>query len=346
MLQQTSFAILALAAALGLALPPAAAAAPGDPGRPWRVLELHSYHAEWDWCAEQSRGFRRALQGLKVEYRGFDLDTKRQSGEAAKQAAAARARELIDQWQPDLVYTTDDDAQKYVAAGYAGSPLPFVFSGVNAEPGDYGFDRAPNVTGVLEREHFVETVRLLREIAPGVRRIAVVLDEGSTTWDGVGRRMKERLGELEGVEVAAWDTIRTFDEFQRKITSYRGLADAVALLGVFNFRGADGKNVPFEAVLRWVAEHSPLPDFSFWDSRVALGTLCAVAVSGYEQGLAAGEIARVILVEGRSPRSFPMTATRKGAPVVSLARARTLGIDLRTQTLLSSRVITSFGWAP
>jgi hypothetical protein len=44
---------------------------------------------------------------------------------------------------------------------------------------------------------------------------------------------------------------------------------------------------------------------------VEKGTLCAVTVSGYEQGLAAGKIARGILVEGKKPSDFPFEPTTK-----------------------------------
>ena len=69
-----------------------------------------------------------------------------------------------------------------------------------------------------------------------------------------------------------------------------------------------------------------------------------MTVSGYAQGLAAGKIARGILVDGKSPASFPMEATVKGEPMISLARARKLGIAVNTSTLLTARVVNKFDW--
>ena len=69
-----------------------------------------------------------------------------------------------------------------------------------------------------------------------------------------------------------------------------------------------------------------------------------MTVSAYEQGLAAGKIARGILVEGRSPSSFPMEPTAKGEPVVSLARARELGIQVESDILLTAGVVQKFEW--
>jgi ABC-type uncharacterized transport system substrate-binding protein len=163
-------------------------------------------------------------------------------------------------------------------------------------------------------------------------------------WDPVLARMKEKSPQLSGVEFVSWDVIYTFDEFKQKMTEYQTTADAVGMIGVFNFKDENGENVPFEDVLRWTAENSNLPDFSFWESRIPYGTLCTVTVSGYEQGLAAGKIARDILAEGKSPASFPMEPTVKGEPIVSLARAQKLGLQVKSDVLLTATVIEQFEW--
>lgn len=102
--------------------------------------------------------------------------------------------------------------------------------------------------------------------------------------------------------------------------------------------------MPYQAVQRWTAEHSRLPDFSFWIDRVHFGTLCAVTVSEREQGRAAGRIARAILTRGRSPSEFPMVPTTRGAPVASLARARALGLRLDADLLLSTEIVPRYEW--
>ena len=120
------------------------------------------------------------------------MDTKRKSSEDWKVHAGIQARKLIDSWQPDLVYTNDDNAQSYVTKHYINRDIPFVFSGVNANPNVYGFKDSKNITGVIEQEHFVETIGLLKEIAPDVSKVAVILDNGST-WPSVVKRMKKNM---------------------------------------------------------------------------------------------------------------------------------------------------------
>ena len=309
----------------------------------YKVLYVMSYHSPWRWTDGQLDGFKEALKGVDVQYRSFQLDTKRHNAPQWKEKKGREARNLIESWKPDLVYTSDDDAQTYVTQYYANRNTPFVFSGVNKDPKEYGFDGSRNITGVVEHEHFTESVRLIKSIVPEIRRIAVVFDDASM-WPAVMRRMKAQAPRLDGVAFVAWDVIETFAEYKQKIKEYHQTADAVGLIGIFNFKDEHGANVPYQEVLRWTAENSRLPDFSFWADRVHYGTLCAVNVSEYEQGLAAGRIARSILAEGRRPSDFPIKPTVKGYPIVSLARANQLGLRVKSGVLLSAEVIQGFEW--
>jgi ABC-type uncharacterized transport system substrate-binding protein len=120
--------------------------------------------------------------------------------------------------------------------------------------------------------------------------------------------------------------------------------DAIVFVGIFNFKDAQGVNVGYREVQQWTAEHSELPDFSFWKDRATYGTLSVVSVSAFEQGYSAGMMARGILLEGRSPSSYPVQSTSKGEPIINLARAKKLGIQVKSSLLLDSNIITKFGW--
>jgi ABC-type uncharacterized transport system substrate-binding protein len=302
-----------------------------------------SYHADWEWNIDQFQGFKDALASVDVEYRVFEMNTKRLGAASSKFAKAEDARAMINAWRPDLVYTNDDDAQELVTRQFLGSEIPFVFSGVNADPAVYGLTGSSNVTGVLEKEHVLETIRLLRSLVPNVRRIAVIIDEGPT-WPGVVETMTEALDGSTDVEVTEYRLVHTFAEYKTLVEGYQRTVDAIAPLGIFRFKNGQGETVDYVDVLRWTAEHSHIPDFAFWRSRVVRGTLCAVSVSGYAQGHAAGQLARAILVDGTSPAALPMQSTRKGRPVVNLARARSLGISLGSSQLLAAEVIRDYRW--
>jgi hypothetical protein len=129
--------IIVFVGILGIVL--CAASQTWSSGRKYKILHIMSYHSPWEWTDDQFNGFKDALKGLDVEYRVFQMDTKRRSDGAWKEKVGREARELIDIWKPDLVYTNDDNAQAYAARYYVNSHIPFVFSAVNADPGAYGF---------------------------------------------------------------------------------------------------------------------------------------------------------------------------------------------------------------
>lgn len=312
-------------------------------GKTFKVLHVMSFHTPWEWTESQFSGFKDALQGLKVDYKVYEMDAKRNSSKEHLEQAGQEARKLIDEWKPDLVFADDDPAQASVVVHYVNKDIPFVFCGVNADPQDYGYVGAGNVAGVLEREHFMQSVRLLKELVPGATKIAIISDT-APMWRRVINRMKAGHSDLEGVEVVSYDTLETFEDYKKTVKAYEGKVDALGFLGIFEFKGADGKNVPYQEVCRWTAENSNLPDFSFWVDRVDYGTLCAVTVSGFSQGQEAGKIAREILASGRAPSSFPMMPTTKGEPVISLARARQLKIVPDANVLLTARVFTKYKW--
>ncbi|MFA5156635.1 MAG: ABC transporter substrate binding protein [Candidatus Omnitrophota bacterium] len=338
------YIILAIAAGLLFSAwgHPANAQAAGK--KKFKILHIMSYHSPWEWTDDQLIGFKEQLKDLDVEYKVFQMDTKRKSSEEWKEVVGKEARDLIDSWQPDLVYTTDDNAQKYVVKYYVNTATPFVFGAVNADPAVYGFSGAKNITGVMEHEHSVETINLLKEIVPSVKRVAVIIDD-DPTWPGVVKRMRERIArQLPSIELIVGEPISTFKEYKEKLAAYQKEADALALLGVHTFKDESGNNVAWQEVLKWTAENSQLPDFSFWKDRILYGTLCVVYVSGYEQGLAAGKIARGILTEGKVASDYPILPTIKGEPIISLARAKKLGLRPKSTILLNSEIVNKFEW--
>lgn len=307
-----------------------------------RVLHVMSYHISWNWSQQQFEAFREELKDLPIEYKVVELDVKRAT-RAESNKKARQASRLVDEWKPHLVYANDDSAQDMVTRHFINHSTPFVYSAVNERPKTYGFDQARNIVGVLEEEHFLPSLRLLKAIQPHVRRIAVVTDT-DPVWNGTTSRMKRDLEYMPEIEVVEWSRPRNFDEYREKIRAYQDKVDAIAFLGIFAFYGHYGSPVDHEEVQRWTVKNSRLPDVSFWEGRVENGTLCAVALSGTEQGREAGKLARRILMEGKSPAELASTANTKGQPAISLARARELGIQVPAPLLLSSKVKTTYTW--
>ena len=329
---------------MALAAAPAAAPVRANP-TPRRIFHVMSFNSPWRWSDGQWSGFREGLADPGAQTQVFQMDVKRHRSAEATRERARLALQAIRQWQPDLVYLSDDDALAGVALPLAGSALPLVFSGVNRSLADHGLSGAPNITGVLEREHVVETLRLLKGVAPQVRRLAIISD-GASYWDTVIGRVRQRLSQVDGLVLARLDRVTRFAEYQQRLRQYEREVDAVLHLGIFTLAGDDGATVPDQIVQRWVAEHIRLPDASFWVDRIHNGTLASVTVSEVEQGRAAGALARAILRDGRSPISLAVQATTKGRPALCLRRAQQLGLQPPSSLLLASDVVRRYAWEP
>jgi len=328
-------------AALGLA---AGVARSDGNGMAPRILHVMSFDSPFRWSDGQLNGFREGLDMPAADFRVVRMDVKRNSTVAAKQAIAQEVEALMRQWAPDLVYTSDDDALTYIAVPHRGEALPFVFSGVNKSLADHGIEGAPNIVGVLEQEHFTQSVNLARQIDPRCRRIAVVGDLGPQ-WPPVIARIRERMSELPGCELVWIKQSDTFAAFQQSVLAAQTEADLLVQLGVFALKDERGENVLYTEVQRWVCEHSRLPDISFWIDRVFHGVLASVTVSERAQGRAAGVLARRVLVDGASPASLVSEPTVKGHPAVNLTRAQDIGLAVNSSVLLASEVVQGYQWA-
>lgn len=308
-----------------------------------RLLHVMSFESPWRWTDGQLAGFRQGLDMPQAQWQVFQMDVKRHRSPAEKAARGRLAREAVEAFRPDLLYLSDDDAVAEVAVPYAGSRMPIVVSGVNRTLPEHGLEGAPNITGVLEREHVAESLRLLRAVVPGARRLAMVSDP-SAYWDAVIGRVRRQLTAVPTMALLRVERPHDYASFQRVLSELPSQVDAWIGLGVFALPRADGTAVPFPDLARWVVQHTRLPDISFWIDRVHHGTLLSVTVSEHEQGLAAGRLASAILRDGRSPASLPVRPTSHGRPAVNLARARQLGIGVRSTQLLASEVVRQLAW--
>ncbi len=301
-----------------------------------KVLVLHSYHEDYTWLKEVDKGILSGLaeerfdpnKNINLQY--FYMDTKRKTSEKWKREISAKAIEKIKTWQPDLVIATDDNAQKYVVAKMKDSGTNFVFLGVNADPKAYKFiDSMDNpggkVTGSIERARFEQSIKLLKRLSPGARKIAIACDDGPT-GASVVKRILSKASELD-IEVVASRRIGNFSEWKNYISSVQDKADALLVVVYFTLKDNKGNAVSGDEVLNWTINNSKLPDIGFWSWAVEGGLLASEAISGYQQGHYAATVGSYVLM-GQSPGDFPVDKPQRGELCINMARAKMLGIDV------------------
>ena len=298
-----------------------------------KVLIIFSYHPEYAWQAEETKGLEEVLANKRVRIEQLYLDTKRNTSTEWKNKVAEQAAQKIDEYKPDVVIVFDDNACELVAKRYVGESIPFVFAGMNAEPEDYGFP-ANNITGVIERHHIAATIELLRRLEPDVNEIAIITDTSNTSQGFIADLQNTTLP----VSISDIYVTDDFDDWKAKIKELQHKVDAIGLFQYHTIKERDDEqSLPPEEVLSWTLQNSALPDFAFFDFTIQDGALCGVTVSGYEQGKAAAQIA-VRILKGEKPGDIPIQCPQKGTVIINETRAKSLDIQVPADVLRDAQV--------
>jgi ABC-type uncharacterized transport system substrate-binding protein len=286
-----------------------------------KVLLVHSYHTGYPWVNTITRGVQSGLAGSGVDLHIHYMDTKRRTDEPWKVRAGELAMEQVKQWSPDLVIAVDDNAQQYFGKQFVDGKLPLVFCGVNVEPSQYGYPAA-NVTGVIERPFFKETLALLQQIRP-IHKVAVLSCEDSSSLGAINF-IKEQIVDCE-VETRL---VNDFDEWKKVVEEYNGRVDA---LGIYVYHTIREKGNPVsldpQRVMQWTVEHARIPTMGYVAFGVEDGLMLGVAESGEEQGEKAAHYA-VEILRGTPISSLPVRKANRGTAMFNVRTAARLGIAL------------------
>ena len=286
-----------------------------------RMLLVHSYHQGYHWVDTITEGVQTALQGTGMELDIFYMDAKRHTDEAWKIDAGQRAKKRVEEFHPDIILASDDDACQYFATSYLNTAMPVVFTGVDADPSKYGFPAA-NVTGVIERPHFKESLALAQRLRP-IKRIAVLSCHDSTSILALGFMRQTQLN----VEVAEWLMVDDFDAWKKAVERFNGSVDAIVIRSYQAVKKPGSlENVAPRDVARWTCEHATVPTIAFHDFEIDDGLLIGVVKSGQEYGRIPTEYAFRILT-GTPPSALPVVMPSHGVKMLNCKTARRLGIS-------------------
>lgn len=92
-----------------------------------KCFYVSSYHQGYAWSDGVERGIRSTLSG-HCQVRQFDMDTKRNTSEEFMKSAALKAKKIIEEWKPDIVIISDDNAAQYLIQPYYLNNMTFTNS--------------------------------------------------------------------------------------------------------------------------------------------------------------------------------------------------------------------------
>jgi ABC-type uncharacterized transport system substrate-binding protein len=311
------------------ALRTGAAAQDAAPAAGRKILLIHSYNEEYPWTASITAGVRKALAGQNITLNIFYMDAKRNNTDAWKIKAGEQARRIIDTWKTDAVIAADDDAQRFVTRHYVNKKPWFVFCGVNGDPAEYNLP-ASNVTGIIERPFFTESLSYLKQIlrysSRAVTKAVVISDTGNTSVGALTHMRSEAKNT--DFKILGYYLISDFPRWQKRITEFNENETAICIY-TYHTITQDGSAASMDPqqVLQWTVANCIMPTVGFLDFAIEGGLLCGVVESGEEHGYEAGRMA-LDLLRGKSIKSLPVKRADKGLKMINLKTAEKLGISV------------------
>jgi hypothetical protein len=300
-----------------------------------RILVLHSYDSQYEWTRDIDSGLKRVLD-TKLRYRvqWHYMDLKNHPDAEFRRRQALLARHAIESWNPTLIIAVDDDAQKYVVMQLANKPgVSIVFAGINGEIEPYGYHKARNVTGILERKSLAElrqamlAMRTSDDGKPLGRRIAHIGDRSASVRDD-----EKQLSAFNWSPISLMSSklAGNFDEWKAAVEEAGAKAD---LIMISNYRalfrhGQSGPAVPPEEVMKWTIANSKVPMIGMAGFFVEDGGMFAVGVSGFEQGDVTARMAIRILDQDITPQDIPVVTPRQFIVYMRKSRMAERGVSL------------------
>jgi putative tryptophan/tyrosine transport system substrate-binding protein len=178
-----------------------------------------------------------------------------------------------------------------------------------------------NVTGFVQFEYTLsgKWLELLKQIAPGVTRVAVLRDPAITS--GIGQfAVIQSVAPSLGVEVGAIN-VRDADEIKRAVTAFAGSPNGGLILTASALAVAHR-----ELIIALAAQYKP-PAVYYRRYFVASGGLISYGYDVVQQYRgAAGYVDRIL--KGEKPADLPVQAPTKYELVINLKTAKALGLTI------------------
>lgn len=307
----------------------------GATGERKRVLVVMSYHQGYEGEDEIARGLEAALP--EVEFRYFYLNTKYDYAGGGR--LAAEAFRIYQEYRPDAVVAVDDPAQEFLVVPYLRERVvtPVVFCGVNFEAGKYRYPAA-NVTGVVEKKHYRESLGFARIVVPGLRRVAVIYQDNPTNRQNLAQIEAEEAGYP--LEIAGKYPESGLADLKGLLARLEKEVDGLLLLNLSGIVDANGTALDGSDVLTRVVEMCRLPTIGSSSWEIKAGTLCGVIKSNTEQGSIAASLLQRIW-SGTPVSELPLTQNRNGRRLVNLTTLKKLNLTLSPEVVLGTELLTT-----
>jgi putative ABC transport system substrate-binding protein len=273
--------------------------------------------ADVDAYRQALRGFKAALKGHRVV---AELNMEGDAQKGPKLMAEIRTRV-----KADLVFAVGIWALQ--SATEPPASLPVVYAMV-LNPPSLLPPGAKHVTGASMNVPVEQTLRIVKQLGPQIRRIGVVYDPGKT---GYLVRRAEAVAREERLQIVAKEV--------------RSAREALAALEALQDEGVDVLWIlpdetnlaePMLQQMLLVSYRKKIPLLGLSENHAQRGALLSLSFASSEDiGRQAGELANAILA-GKPPADVPYTTARQVQLTVNLKAAQKLGMTIPEGLLASA----------
>jgi ABC-type uncharacterized transport system substrate-binding protein len=299
-----------------------------------RVLVVMSYHEGMPWENEIRQGIDEVLQG-GCEIRYVYLNTKNDFAGGPRKAE--EALRIFKEFRPDGVLAADDDAQAMFVVPYLKDKVqtPVVFCGVNADAGRYGYP-ASNVTGILERAHFLESITFLQQLVPGARSVGFMTND-IPTGRGYAEQIRQESSSypLKGYSIRL---VKTLEEAVAVANAWKNQHDALFLIAMEGLTSYDGRPLAEKESFTVISRAFEKPVLGINEFNVREGLFCSVAKTGREQGNTAAAML-LQAMEGTPVSIIPLSRNLHGKRVLNVTVMKSLGIRPQPVVLVGTELV-------
>jgi ABC-type uncharacterized transport system substrate-binding protein len=291
-----------------------------------KILYIDSYNAGYEWSDGVTRGIENILNNTGVELKIIRMDTKRDNSRAFGEMAALGAKSVIEEFQPDVVIASDDNAFNYVIMPYyKDADLPVVFCGINWDVSIYG-GPYKNTAGMIEISLTSQLISYLKDYSKG-NRIGYLSADTETE-----RKNALYYNKLFNINFTKIYFVKTQEEWKEAFLKLQDDVDIFIFennAGIKNWSDSDAEAFALNNT------KIPVGTTNSWTMQSSLIGMTKIAE---EQGEWSAQTALRIL-NGTRPTDIPIVTNEKGVLYVNLNIAEKLGVIIKPELLKNAKII-------
>lgn len=288
----------------------------------YKVMIVMSYHEGFTWCKQLKEGLDSVLAS-QAELKYVYLDAREHPDNL--KANAELAYKEFEAFQPNGVIAADDEAQVGFVLPYLKDKveIPIIFCGVNETAEKYGYP-AKNITGMLQRPHFLESVIFLQQLVPSVKTLGGLFGD-TLSMHTIAQQFQNDVASSQ-VKLLEFKFVKTMEQAVAAAKELEGQTDAIFVGGLSGLTGASGSIVVEQEAIGIIAKAYGKPTVTAWKTPIAWGFLCGVAERPQEQGATTAEML-IKALTGTPIADIPITQNKRGARVLNTVVMQSLGIQ-------------------